>query len=75
MKTGTSTHTTDASVTHTTPTGGTVQTPDKGCASNGDGSVIKCNWAQMATPTCPVPGPNVAMPDNCRPQRQLIILL
>ena len=44
--------------------------PERGCTSKKDGrngEVITCNWDQMATPTCPVPGPNVAMPDNCRP--------
>lgn len=41
--------------------------PEKGCTSDDTGANVVCNWKQMATPTCPVPGNNVAMPDNCRP--------
>ena len=70
MQTGTS-----ATNSHTRPvSNGPVSVPQRGCASNADGSVIKCNWDQMATPTCPVPGDNVAMPDGCRPRMLLVLL-
>jgi len=54
--------------------------PEKGCTATEDkdgNATIKCNWKQLATPTCPVPGKNVAMPDNCMvktPPVTLIIL-
>ena len=48
-------------------------TPEKGCTAVDAGN-INCNWTQMATATCPVAGPGVIMPDNCRPQRILILI-
>ena len=45
----------------------------KGCTAKSAGD-ISCNWTQMATATCPVAGPGVIMPDNCRPQRILILM-
>ena len=47
--------------------------PAKGCVADAQGH-ITCNWDSMSTPTCPVPGPNVAMPAGCRPQRLLLLV-
>ena len=48
--------------------------PEKGCVVvNEDTGELKCNFQQMSTPTCPVPGPGVVMPDGCRTQNNLVV--
>ena len=68
--TGSSGSTSGGSSSSTTSSG----TPKKGCVDDGKGN-LTCNWAQMATPICPKPGKNVAMPTNCRPPKPTMLVL